>query len=301
MYNPCFSSASQAMNTQTPSSKPSLIDRIHAASVHRQPLVMAVINVTPDSFSDGGRFRSVDQAVEHALRQVEQGADLLDIGGESTRPGADPVDEQEELDRVLPVIEALAARTSVPISIDTVKPAVMRQAAAAGAGMINDVNGLRSEGAIELAAELKLPVCIMHMQGQPRTMQERPEYDSVVDDIAEFLGQQAAACQSAGLDPRNIVIDPGFGFGKTLEHNLHLLAGLERLVDLGFPVLAGLSRKSMLGAITGRQQPEQRLAASIAAHLIAADRGAAIVRVHDVAETVDALKVRAAVRAAANG
>lgn len=301
MYNPCFSSASQAMNTQTPSSKPSLIDRIHAASGHRQPLVMAVINVTPDSFSDGGRFRSVDQAVEHALRQVEQGADLLDIGGESTRPGADPVDEQEELDRVLPVIEALAARTSVPISIDTVKPAVMRQAAAAGAGMINDVNGLRNEGAIELAAELKLPVCIMHMQGQPRTMQERPEYDSVVDDIAEFLGQRAAACQSAGLDPRNIVIDPGFGFGKTLEHNLHLLAGLERLVDLGFPVLAGLSRKSMLGAITGRQQPEQRLAASIAAHLIAADRGAAIVRVHDVAETVDALKVRAAVRAAANG
>lgn len=301
MYNPCFSSASQAMNTQTPSSKPSLIDRIHAASVHRQPLVMAVINVTPDSFSDGGRFRSVDQAVEHALWQVEQGADLLDIGGESTRPGADPVDEQEELDRVLPVIEALAARTSVPISIDTVKPAVMRQAAAAGAGMINDVNGLRSEGAIELAAELKLPVCIMHMQGQPRTMQERPEYDSVVDDIAEFLSQRAAACLSAGLDPRNIVIDPGFGFGKTLEHNLHLLAGLERLVDLGFPVLAGLSRKSMLGAITGRQQPEQRLAASIAAHLIAADRGAAIVRVHDVAETVDALKVRAAVRAAANG
>ncbi|MGY6587509.1 MAG: dihydropteroate synthase [Wenzhouxiangella sp.] len=262
---------------------------------------MAVINVTPDSFSDGGRFDSAEQAIEQALKQVQEGADLLDIGGESTRPGAEPVSEQEELDRVLPVIEGLVARTAVPISIDTVKPAVMRQAAAAGARMINDVNGLRSEGAVELVAELKLPVCIMHMQGQPLTMQQDPRYASVVDDIADFLAQRAQVCQDAGLDPRHIVIDPGFGFGKTLEHNLRLLADLERLAGLGFPVLAGLSRKSMLGAITGRKRPDQRLAASIAAHLIAADRGAAIVRVHDVAETVDALKVRSAVRAVASG
>ena len=288
------------MKFESASNKP-LIDRIHAASATRQPLVMAVINVTPDSFSDGGRFDSAEQAIEQALKQVEEGADLLDIGGESTRPGAEPVSEQEELDRVLPVIEGLVARTAVPISIDTVKPAVMRQAAAAGARMINDVNGLRSEGAVELVAELKLPVCIMHMQGQPRTMQQDPRYASVVDDIADFLAQRAQVCQDAGLDPRHIVIDPGFGFGKTLEHNLRLLADLERLAELGFPVLAGLSRKSMLGAITGRKRPDQRLAASIAAHLIAADRGAAIVRVHDVAETVDALKVRSAVRAVASG
>lgn len=278
-----------------------LVERIHAASARREPLVMAVINVTPDSFSDGGRFDSAEQAIEQALKQVQEGADLLDIGGESTRPGAEPVSEQEELDRVLPVIEGLVARTAVPISIDTVKPAVMRQAAAAGARMINDVNGLRSEGAVELVAELKLPVCIMHMQGQPLTMQQDPRYASVVDDIADFLAQRAQVCQDAGLDPRHIVIDPGFGFGKTLEHNLRLLADLERLAGLGFPVLAGLSRKSMLGAITGRKRPDQRLAASIAAHLIAADRGAAIVRVHDVAETVDALKVRSAVRAVASG
>ena len=288
------------MKFESASNKP-LIDRIHAASATRQPLVMAVINVTPDSFSDGGRFDSAEQAIEQALQQVEEGADLLDIGGESTRPGAVPVSEQEELDRVLPVIEGLVARTAVPISIDTVKPAVMRQAAAAGARMINDVNGLRSEGAVELVAELKLPVCIMHMQGQPRTMQEDPRYASVVDDIADFLAQRARVCQDAGLDPRHIVIDPGFGFGKTLDHNLRLLAELGRLADLGFPVLAGLSRKSMLGAITGRKRPDQRLAASIAAHLIAADRGAAIVRVHDVAETVDALKVRSAVRSVASG
>ena len=260
---------------------------------------MGVVNVTPDSFSDGGEFLAPDRAVRHALELVAAGADILDVGGESTRPGAEPVDEVEELGRVLPVIEGIVAATDVPVSIDTAKPGVMQRAVAAGAAMINDVNGLRAEGALETAARLEVPVCIMHMLGEPRTMQKNPAYASVVEDIRAFLAERVAACETAGIDRRRLVLDPGFGFGKTLEHNLELLARLDELVAMGFPVLAGMSRKSMLGAITGRKTPAERVAASLAAHLIAAQKGAAVLRVHDVAETADALKVLSAVGAAA--
>jgi len=268
-----------------------LEQRLQQAHASGRTLVMGVVNVTPDSFSDGGEFLSPDRAVRHALELVEAGADILDVGGESSRPGAEPVDEVEELDRVLPVIEGIVSVSDVPVSIDTVKPAVMRRAVAAGAAMINDVNGLRTAGAVEAAAELAVPVCIMHMQGEPRTMQNNPRYGSVVDDIREFLGERVGACRQAGIPDSRIVLDPGFGFGKTLEHNLELLARLDELVGLGFPVLAGISRKKMLGQITGRDRPAARVAASVAAHLLAAQKGAAVVRVHDVAETVDALEV----------
>ncbi|RFF28968.1 MULTISPECIES: dihydropteroate synthase [unclassified Wenzhouxiangella] len=273
----------------------SLGQRLQNAHLTGETLVMGVVNVTPDSFSDGGEFLAPDRAVAHALELVEAGADILDVGGESTRPGADPVAEAEELDRVLPVIEGIVSATEVPVSIDTAKPGVMRRAIAAGAAMINDVNGLRAERAPETVAELDVPVCIMHMLGEPRTMQKNPSYTSVVDDIRDFLRERVLACRAAGIDETRIVLDPGFGFGKTLEHNLELLARLDELVELGFPVLAGMSRKSMLGAITGRENPADRVAASIAAHLIASGKGAAVLRVHDVAETVDALKVARAV------
>ncbi len=273
--------------------------RLQRAHAGGGPLVMGVVNVTPDSFSDGGAFLEPDRAVAHALELVAAGADLLDVGGESTRPGAEPVDEAEELERVLPVIKGIVAATDVPVSIDTAKPGVMQQAVAAGAAMINDVNGLRAEGALETVAGLAVPVCIMHMLGEPRTMQNNPSYDSVVDDIRAFLRERVLACRDAGVAQSRIVLDPGFGFGKTLEHNLALLARLDELAALGFPVLAGMSRKSMLGALTGRENPSDRLAASLAAHLIAARNGAAVLRVHDVAETVDALKVLRAVGAAA--
>jgi dihydropteroate synthase len=259
---------------------------------------MGVVNVTPDSFSDGGEFLAPDRAVRHALELVASGADILDVGGESTRPGAEPVGELEELERVLPVIEGIVAATDVPVSIDTAKPGVMRRAVAAGASMINDVNGLRGEGAIEAVAELEVPVCIMHMLGEPRTMQKNPRYDSVVDDIRDFLRERVLACEAAGIPGSRIVLDPGFGFGKTLEHNLELLARLDEVVALGKPVLVGMSRKSMLGKLTGRERPADRVAASVASHLIAAQKGAAVVRVHDVAETVDALKVLQAVGSA---
>jgi dihydropteroate synthase len=274
----------------------SLARRLQQAHATGRTLVMGVVNVTPDSFSDGGEFLAPDRAVRHALALVAEGADLLDVGGESTRPGAEPVDEAEELRRVLPVIEGIVAATDVPVSIDTAKPDVMRRAVAAGASMINDVNGLRAPGAIEAVAKLGVPVCIMHMLGEPRTMQKSPRYDSVVDDIRDFLRERVLACREAGIDERCVVLDPGFGFGKTLEHNLELLARLDELVALGHPVLAGMSRKTMLGKITGRERPADRVAASVAAHLLAAQKGAAIVRVHDVAETVDALKVQSAVR-----
>lgn len=277
----------------------SLEQRLEQARRGGRALVMGVVNVTPDSFSDGGKFLVPERAVQHALELAAAGADLLDVGGESTRPGAKPVSEAEELERVLPVIEGIVAATQLPVSIDTAKAAVMRRAVAAGAAMINDVNGLRAAGAMEAAAELAVPVCIMHMLGEPRTMQNNPRYDSVVGDVRGFLRERALACEAAGIPASRIVLDPGFGFGKTLEHNLQLLSRLDEIAALGFPVLAGMSRKSMLGAISGRNDPAERVAASVAAHLIAAQKGAAVVRVHDVAETVDALKVLEAVGSAA--
>jgi dihydropteroate synthase len=259
-----------------------------------QPRVMGIVNVTPDSFSDGGKHDTTARAIEHALKLVEEGADILDIGGESTRPGAKPVTEAEELQRVIPVIEALAKKISVPISIDTYKPNVMRAAVQAGAGMINDVRALREDGALEAAASLSVPVVLMHMQGDPASMQSAPHYEQVITDVHSFLAQRIFACEMSGIAKKNIVIDPGFGFGKTLEHNLALLAQLQRFIELGVPVLAGLSRKSMIGTITGRDV-EQRVYGSIAAAVIAAQNGAKIIRVHDVAATVDALKVLHAV------
>ncbi|MDO5610883.1 MAG: dihydropteroate synthase [Pseudomonadota bacterium] len=253
--------------------------------------VMGIVNVTPDSFSDGGAHDSAEAAIAHALQLVAEGADILDIGGESTRPGADEVGIDEELRRVIPVIEALAAQVALPISIDTSKPEVMRAAVAAGAGMINDVYALRREGALQAAAELAVPVVLMHMQGAPRTMQAAPDYDDVVGEVHRFLAERIFDCEMAGIDKKNIVVDPGFGFGKTREHNLQLLARLARFNELGVPVLAGLSRKKTIGEITGREQPADRVSGSVAAHLLAAERGAAIVRVHDVAATLDALKV----------
>lgn len=260
-----------------------------------RPLIMGVVNVTPDSFSDGGQLATVGAAVAHGLRLVAEGADLLDVGGESTRPGAEPVTVDEELHRVLPVIAALVAQTSVPLSVDTSKPAVMRAAVAAGAGMINDVLALRGEGALDAAAELGVPVCLMHMQGEPRGMQDAPDYADVVSEVHRFLADRVLACQFAGIEQRRLLVDPGFGFGKTLEHNLALLRGLGRFASLGVPLVAGLSRKGMLGRITGRELPQERVHASVAAALIAVQNGAAIVRVHDVAATRDALAVWQAV------
>ena len=261
-----------------------------------RPRVVGVINVTPDSFSDGGQFADVDAAVSHGLRLAEEGADMLDIGGESTRPGAHDVSIDEELKRVIPVIEQLAARTSLPIAIDTSKPEVMRAGVAAGAGMINDVYALRREGAMDAVAELRVPVCLMHMQGEPRSMQDAPHYDDVVGEVHRFLTDRLFSCEISGIDRRNVMVDPGFGFGKDMEHNLALLRRLERFADLGSGVYVGLSRKSMIGTLTGHKQPADRAAGSVAAALIAVQRGARMVRVHDVAATVDALKVWHAVQ-----
>ncbi len=256
-----------------------------------RPRVMGIVNVTPDSFSDGGAHASTANAIAHGLRLAEEGADILDVGGESTRPGADEVPVEEELRRVLPVVEALAARTALPISIDTSKPEVMRAAVAAGAGLVNDVFALRRDGALDTAAALGVPVVLMHMLGEPRTMQAAPAYDDVVGEVHRFLAERIFAAEMAGIARRNLLVDPGFGFGKTLAHNLRLLAGLRRFTELGVPVLAGLSRKKSIGEITGREDPAQRVHGSVAAHLVAVQNGAAIVRVHDVAATVDALKV----------
>ncbi len=262
-----------------------------------RPQVMGIVNVTPDSFSDGGAHDTLEAAVAHALKLVEEGADLLDVGGESTRPGAGEVSVEEELRRVIPVIEQLSKQASLPISIDTSKPEVMRAAVAAGAGMINDVQALRREGALDAAAALGVPVVLMHMLGEPRSMQQAPDYDDVVGDVHRFLAERLFAAEMSGIAKKNLLVDPGFGFGKNTQHNLALLAQLERFTELGVPVLAGLSRKRSIGEITGREATRDRVAGSVAAHLIAAQRGAMILRVHDVAATVDALKVWNAVAA----
>jgi len=262
-----------------------------------RPRIMGIVNVTPDSFSDGGANFDVDAAIAHGLQLAGEGADILDIGGESTRPGADDVTLDEELRRVLPVIEQLAKETSLPISIDTSKAEVMRAAVGVGAGMINDVYALRRDGALDAAAELRVPVVLMHMLGEPRSMQDAPDYDDVVGDVHRFLAERIFAAEMAGIDKKRILIDPGFGFGKTTQHNLQLLAQLQRFTELGVPVLAGLSRKRSIRELTGQDDMRSRVHGSVAAHLIAAQRGAMLLRVHDVAATVDALKVWNAVAA----
>ncbi len=259
-----------------------------------RPLIMGVVNVTPDSFSDGGRFATRKAAVAQAERLLAEGADLIDIGGESSRPGADPVPAAEELARVLPVLEDVA-RLGVPVSVDTAKPEVMAAAIGAGAAMLNDITALQTAAALETVAAADVAVCVMHMRGEPRTMQQDPRYEDVVAEVAAFLAGRVAALEGVGVDRSRIVVDPGFGFGKTLAHNLQLLRHLPRLRALGVPVLAGLSRKSMLGKLTGRDVDE-RVHASVAASLCAAERGAAIIRVHDVAATRDALTVWQAAR-----
>ncbi len=258
-----------------------------------RPHIMAILNVTPDSFSGDGLAGRLDAALRRAEAAVAAGADLLDIGGESSRPGAAVVSLQEELDRVMPLVERLAS-WPVPVSVDTVKPDVMRAAVSAGASMINDINAFRAEGAVDAVSGSAAALCVMHMQGAPGTMQDAPRYDDVVADVGGFLDQEVGRLRAAGVAPDRIVLDPGFGFGKTLEHNLQLLRGIPTLRAPGYPVLVGLSRKSMLGALTGRPV-EGRTSASVAAALLAVDRGARIVRVHDVAETRDALAVWAGV------
>jgi dihydropteroate synthase len=250
--------------------------------------------VTPDSFSDGGRFDSLDRAVEHGCALAAEGADLIDIGGESTRPGSRPPTLAEELDRVVPVVEALVRQVPVPLSVDTSRPEVMGAAVAAGASMVNDVRALRSPGALEAAAELGVPVCLMHMQRSPETMQEDPRYRDVVVEVRTFLAQRMRACLDAGIRQEHLVVDPGFGFGKTLTHNVALLASLDAFTGLGVPVMVGLSRKSVLGQLTGRTVGD-RLPGSLAAALVAVQRGASVLRVHDVAATRDVLAVLDAV------
>ncbi len=250
---------------------------------------MGVVNVTPDSFSDGGRFAGAGQAAAYARKLIEEGADIVDIGGESTRPGSSPVVLEEERRRVLPVIEALAG-CGVPVSVDTQKPGLMREAVAAGASLVNDISALTGPGTLETVAKAPIAVCLMHKRGDPRTMQDDPVYDDVVREVHDYLAGRVAAAEAAGIARDRIVVDPGFGFGKTLEHNLALLCALARFRSLGVAVLAGLSRKSMLGMLTGRE-PRERVHASVAAALIAVQNGAHIVRVHDVAATRDALAV----------
>jgi dihydropteroate synthase len=259
------------------------------------PVVMGVVNVTPDSFSDGGLYLDPEDAIRQARRMAAEGAGIIDVGGESTRPGAEPVDTGEELERVIPVVEALVAEIDLPISVDTSKPDVMRAAIAAGASMINDVLALQEPGALDTVAGSSVAVCLMHMQGKPRTMQAAPRYDDVVRDVHHFLVERVRACEIDGMDRSRLVVDPGFGFGKTLEHNLALLAALAEFSRDGLPVLAGLSRKSMIGQLTGRPAGE-RLAGSVALAALAVEHGAAIVRAHDVAQTVDAVRIAAALR-----
>lgn len=262
-----------------------------------QPAVMGVLNVTPDSFSDGGRYLQLDAALRRAETMVEEGAALIDVGGESTRPGAPLVSVQEELDRVLPVVERLARELPVPISVDTSKPEIIREAARAGAGLINDVRALRLSGALQAAAASGLPVCLMHMQGEPGTMQQQPTYADVVAEVHAFLAERVRVCESAGIPCNRLLVDPGFGFGKTLDHNLLLLRHLDRFTDLAAGVLVGISRKSMIGALLNAPVGE-RLAGGLAATVIAFWQGASIIRAHDVRETAQALCVCAAARAA---
>lgn len=263
-----------------------------------RPLIMGVVNVTPDSFFDGGRYLKPDAAVAHARRLIDEGADLLDIGGESTRPGAGAVSLDEERRRVLPVLEALLPM-DIPLSVDTQKPELMREAAAAGAAMINDVNGFEAPEALAAVSGSDCAICVMHKQGAPQVMQQAPQYGNVVAEVAQYLEERVAAAEKAGVVRERIAVDPGFGFGKTLEHNLALLRGLDVFAARGLPVLVGLSRKSMIGAMTGREVGD-RIFGSMAAGLIAAQRGAAILRVHDVAATRDALAVWNAVKSNKN-
>lgn len=255
--------------------------------------IMGVLNVTPDSFSDGGQWLEKSEAIQHALDMQDAGADFIDVGGESTRPGAQAIPLQQELDRVIPVVEAIAPQLSAPVSIDTSKPEVMRAAVAAGAGMINDVFALRQEGAMQAAADLAVPVCLMHMLGEPRKMQQSPVYDDIFAEVQAFLLTRVEQCEKSGIAADNIVLDPGFGFGKTLQHNIELFQKLPKLARGSYPLLVGVSRKAMIGQLTGRDMPD-RVAGSIAAAVLAAQMGARIVRVHDVAETSDALKVATA-------
>jgi dihydropteroate synthase len=255
-----------------------------------QPQVMGILNVTPDSFSDGGKHADVKQALDHALRMIDEGARFIDIGGESTRPGAPEVSLQEELDRTIPVIEAVAKNAQCVISIDTSKAEVIREAVKAGAGLINDVRALQEPGALIAASETGVPVCLMHMQGQPRTMQNHPTYQDVVEDVTQFLLERAEVCEKAGIAKEHILFDPGYGFGKSLEHNYALVKHLPKLMDLGYPVLVGMSRKSMIGNLLNRKVDE-RLAGSISLATIVAQMGAQIIRVHDVKETADAVNI----------
>lgn len=269
----------------------------HSLDLSR-PRIMGVLNTTPDSFSDGGSYYrsgrlSLPLALQRARQMLDEGADMIDIGGESTRPGATPVSEQEELDRVVPVVEAVAGELGALVSVDTSSPAVMRESAAAGAGLINDVRALRREGALEAAQRTGLPVCLMHMQGQPDTMQKQPEYRDPVQEVRDFLLERSEACLNAGFQADQLLLDPGFGFGKSLEHNLELLRRLRELADLGYPLLVGLSRKSMLGKLLGRDV-DQRLPGSLALAMASVQRGAKIIRVHDVAATCDVLRVLSA-------
>jgi len=259
------------------------------------PRVMGILNVTPDSFSDGGRFLGAEDALRQASVMIEAGADIIDVGGESTRPGSDDASLQVELDRVMPVIEAITSRFDIAVSIDTNKPEVMRTAVDGGASMINDVFALQRDGAIEAAFAAGVPVCLMHMQGTPRSMQADPKYAALPGDIVDFLGKRIDACVAAGLGRELLVVDPGFGFGKNDQHNLEILANLGQFAELGLPLLVGLSRKRTLGNLTGRST-EQRVAAGVAAAVIAVQNGANIIRTHDVAETIDALKVVNALR-----
>ena len=260
-----------------------------------RPRIMGVLNITPDSFSDGGDFFTLEKAVARAAQMVEEGAAIIDLGGESTRPGAAPVSVEEELRRVIPVIEALHAAVPVPVSVDTRKPAVMQAAVAAGAGLINDVNALQEAGAVEMAASLEVPVCLMHMQGSPETMQDTPSYINVVDEVAGYLQARATVCMQQGIPKERILLDPGFGFGKTVTHNLLLLQQLERLVETGFPVLVGLSRKSLIGKVLDLPV-DNRLYPGLALAALAVCKGAALVRCHDVRATREAVEMCQAVR-----
>jgi dihydropteroate synthase len=260
-----------------------------------RPLVLGIVNVTPNSFSDGGQFFDTSRAIDHAFELRREGADFVDVGGESTRPGADPVPVSEELDRVMPIVEALV-REHVPVSIDTLKPEVMRAAIEAGCAIVNDVNAFRAPGAIEAVARARVGLIAMHMQGTPATMQADPRYEDVVAEVGRFLLERAHALEEAGVAPERIVLDPGFGFGKNLEHNKTLFRGLPALASLGYPILAGVSRKRMIGDLTGRPV-EERVIGSVVAAVLAVQNGARLVRVHDVRETVDALNVWWALKA----
>ncbi|NOJ03874.1 dihydropteroate synthase [Vibrio splendidus] len=255
-----------------------------------RPHVMGILNVTPDSFSDGGKFRSLDNALLQAERMIQAGVSIIDIGGESTRPGAPDVSLEEEIARVIPAIKAIRAQFDVWISIDTSKAEVMRQAVEAGADLINDVRALQEPGALQAAAEANVPVCLMHMKGQPRTMQASPVYDDVLTDVEAFLQERVEACEAVGISKEQLILDPGFGFGKTIEHNYHLLAHLEKFHTLGLPVLAGMSRKSMIFKLLDKA-PADCMVASVTCATIAAMKGAQIIRVHDVEDTLEAMKI----------